>query len=199
MHTYFKNQKGIIACFAMLFLSQFAYSAPTTLGYYQAGPNEFLPDTRPAWVGQGNEILQNSPFTNPDIFCKLQGDGFRTFSLGEFQGSYRYWNLFGNSTAYNPQHWSKYYNNDITQPRLPNMATLTTRQVGALFNEWGDLNQYGNGWDKPNYWAVDTTTVPQRQALTNTGTGVGGSGNTAYGAVCVSDLIPIKALNNTPT
>lgn len=191
-----KTLKSYVCISAFCSLSVTA--APTTLGYFQPGPNEFWPFSSPAWAGTGTVIQQESPFTNPDIFCKMQGGGFRTFSLGELNGYYRYYGVFRNSATYKPGHWANYYNNDINLPKLKSMGAIDTRQTGALFNEWGDLNGWGNGWDKPGYWTAEPDTTANRQAMSGKGTGVNAAVSTAtYGTVCVTDMIPIPFLDQS--
>lgn len=126
-------------------------NAITTLGYFKPmGPGSdfwpFLPDSYP---GFGTAEQQNSPQSNPDVFCREQGEGWRLISAGDVNYYGRAYNLgfvmdtrdvitdFGNVL---PGHPANYYSqpfipaNRIPVPKPEDRSTLENYQplLGTL-------------------------------------------------------------------
>ncbi|SET30648.1 hypothetical protein [Thorsellia anophelis] len=126
-------------------------------------PNEFWPDTpAPPYLsgGIGNEIQQKTAANNPDIFCKTQGSSYRLPSIGEFHAGAK--NVFpgGDFERQSPAHWSQFIDNDITKNMLPVNSNRTVN--GSLYNEWGDVTKYVNGWESGNYWSTEQSVAQDR-------------------------------------
>ncbi|SES67319.1 hypothetical protein [Thorsellia anophelis] len=192
-------------------------------------PNEFWPSTPMPPVALtrmdlvGNSIQQKTAANNPDVFCKSQGSGYRLPSIGEFHAQTKSLSPGSSYQPKEPAHWSQYINNDTTKARLPND---TTRNVnGSLYNEWGDVSKYANGWEAGNYWSTEISVLNNFRGGNNfqnwfagggygriifVGTGAtsyppssGGADytvytnvNALYNVACIRDLVPTPS---TPT
>ncbi|SES67241.1 hypothetical protein [Thorsellia anophelis] len=182
-------------------------------------PNEFWPSTTnpPSLPGGiGNSIQQNTAANNPDVFCKSQGSGYRLPSIGEFHANTKSLSPGSSHQAVQPGHWSQYVNNDTTKARLPNDATRNVN--GSLYNEWGDVSKYVNGWEAGNYWSSEVAVVRNISYSRSRGVGrlkfdptlgliypptdridtfalTSDAGN-LYNTACVRDLVPTPSTAN---
>ncbi|SES95095.1 hypothetical protein [Thorsellia anophelis] len=136
-------------------------ASPKTGGYWQAAPNKFWP----AELGYsfraivGNQIQQTTAANNVDVFCDSQGSGYRTPSIGEFNRQHVGYNPF----LVGPRHFSGHFNNDITKAGLPNTGGRFIS--GSIFNEWGNLATYNNGWENNWYWAAEPGPNPKNTSF----------------------------------
>ncbi|SET49605.1 hypothetical protein [Thorsellia anophelis] len=117
-------------------------------------PNNFWRDT--TFAGQGNAIQQKTAANNPDVFCESQGKGYRLPAAGEYNSAQNSFLPYAANAPKSPGHWSTYQDNDITKARKANNGARTVS--GSLYNEWGNLSAYGNGWEttvSDRYWVTE--------------------------------------------
>lgn len=113
------------------------------LGHYQGAPNERWPATTGyIWLPSFGSDANSTPTTNPDLYCKAIGNGYRTPFLNEYTLNY---------PTYKP----------FVFTLVADLKPLIT--VGALSQEWGPLTFYG--WPNGYYWVAEPATVSTRIAV----------------------------------
>lgn len=146
----------IVVLLGLLFITQLASAVELTDGYFAAG-NRFGA-TIPAI---GTATQQTSPIYNPDVFCEMQGAGWHTPQMAEWNLAYKgKIAMSGNSNTMNGEN-------------------KVSRRVGSLFTEWtGNLKGYNSQWAGTTYWVAE----PMNATLRHTAIATVGNGTISSAA-----------------
>lgn len=98
----------------------------------------------------GLEWQQQSPYYNPDVFCEMQGPGWRVPRAVEVNKAYAGFPPLSGNMNISP-------------------ATRTAVGVGALYNEWAlILNKYNPNWT-PRFWVYEPNLADRRRVADESG------------------------------